>query len=55
MHCALVAHHAMCCTAILKAIQLHPLVCTVNIIEFDGDQMAVHVPLSHEAIAEAFY
>ena len=36
-----------------KAIQLHPLVCTAFNADFDGDQMAVHVPLSHEAIAEA--
>ena len=30
-----------------KAIQLHPLVCTAFNADFDGDQMAVHVPLSH--------
>ncbi len=36
-----------------KAIQLHPLVCTAFNADFDGDQMAVHVPLSHEAITEA--
>ncbi len=36
-----------------KAIQLHPLVCTAFNADFDGDQMAVHVPLSQEAIAEA--
>jgi DNA-directed RNA polymerase subunit beta' len=36
-----------------KAIQLHPLVCTAFNADFDGDQMAVHVPLSHEAILEA--
>jgi DNA-directed RNA polymerase subunit beta' len=36
-----------------KAIQLHPLVCSAFNADFDGDQMAVHVPLSHEAIAEA--
>jgi DNA-directed RNA polymerase subunit beta' len=36
-----------------KAIQLHPLVCTAFNADFDGDQMAVHVPLSHESIAEA--
>ena len=36
-----------------KAIQLHPLVCAAFNADFDGDQMAVHVPLSHEAIAEA--
>ncbi|MDR0747800.1 MAG: DNA-directed RNA polymerase subunit beta', partial [Helicobacteraceae bacterium] len=36
-----------------KAIRLHPLVCTAFNADFDGDQMAVHVPLSQEAIAEA--
>ncbi|MEN3027600.1 MAG: DNA-directed RNA polymerase subunit beta', partial [Chlorobiota bacterium] len=36
-----------------KAIQLHPLVCTAFNADFDGDQMAVHVPLSHEAQMEA--
>ena len=36
-----------------KAIQLHPLVCTAFNADFDGDQMAVHVPLSHAAIIEA--
>jgi DNA-directed RNA polymerase subunit beta' len=36
-----------------KAIQLHPLVCAAFNADFDGDQMAVHVPLSQEAIAEA--
>jgi DNA-directed RNA polymerase subunit beta' len=36
-----------------KAIQLHPLVCTAFNADFDGDQMAVHVPLSTEAQAEA--
>jgi DNA-directed RNA polymerase subunit beta' len=36
-----------------KAIQLHPLVCSAFNADFDGDQMAVHVPLSSEAIAEA--
>ncbi|XWN34730.1 MAG: DNA-directed RNA polymerase subunit beta' [Roseivirga sp.] len=36
-----------------KAIQLHPLVCTSFNADFDGDTMAVHVPLSHEAITEA--
>jgi DNA-directed RNA polymerase subunit beta' len=36
-----------------KAIQLHPLVCTGFNADFDGDQMAVHVPLSHEACLEA--
>ena len=36
-----------------KAIRLHPLVCTAFNADFDGDQMAVHVPLSHEAQAEA--
>ena len=36
-----------------KAIQLHPLVCTAFNADFDGDQMAVHVPLSIEAQMEA--
>lgn len=36
-----------------KAIQLHPLACTAFNADFDGDQMAVHVPLGHEAILEA--
>ena len=36
-----------------KAIRLHPLVCTAYNADFDGDQMAVHVPLSSEAQAEA--
>ncbi|QQY79421.1 DNA-directed RNA polymerase subunit beta' [Keratinibaculum paraultunense] len=36
-----------------KAIKLHPLVCTAYNADFDGDQMAVHVPLSMEAQAEA--
>jgi DNA-directed RNA polymerase subunit beta' len=36
-----------------KAIQLHPLVCTAFNADFDGDQMAVHVPLSNGAILEA--
>jgi DNA-directed RNA polymerase subunit beta' len=36
-----------------KAIQLHPLVCTAFNADFDGDQMAVHVPLSVEAQLEA--
>lgn len=36
-----------------KAIRLHPLVCTAFNADFDGDQMAVHVPLSLEAQAEA--
>jgi DNA-directed RNA polymerase subunit beta' len=36
-----------------KAIQLHPLVCSSFNADFDGDQMAVHVPLSHQAILEA--
>ncbi|NLG57830.1 MAG: DNA-directed RNA polymerase subunit beta', partial [Clostridiales bacterium] len=36
-----------------KAIKLHPLVCTAYNADFDGDQMAVHVPLSSEAQAEA--
>ena len=35
-----------------KAIQLHPLVCAAYNADFDGDQMAVHVPLSLEAIME---
>ena len=38
-----------------KAIRLHPLVCTAFNADFDGDQMAVHVPLSVEAQAEARY
>src|SRR5690606_5629665 len=36
-----------------KAIQLHPLVCTAFNADFDGDQMAVHLPLGPEAILEA--
>jgi DNA-directed RNA polymerase subunit beta' len=36
-----------------RAIQVHPLVCTAYNADFDGDQMAVHVPLSAEAQAEA--
>ncbi len=36
-----------------RAIQLHPMVCTAFNADFDGDQMAVHVPLSHEAQLEA--
>ncbi len=36
-----------------KAIQLHPLVCTGFNADFDGDQMAIHVPLSNKAILEA--
>ena len=36
-----------------KAIQLHPLVCAAFNADFDGDQMAVHVPLSVEAQTEA--
>jgi DNA-directed RNA polymerase subunit beta' len=36
-----------------KAIQLHPLVCTAFNADFDGDQMAVHVPLGNAAIIEA--
>jgi DNA-directed RNA polymerase subunit beta' len=36
-----------------KAIQLHPLVCTAFNADFDGDQMAVHLPLGNEAILEA--
>ena len=35
-----------------KAIKLHPLVCTAYNADFDGDQMAVHVPLSVEAQSE---
>ena len=35
-----------------KALKLHPLVCTAYNADFDGDQMAVHVPLSAEAQAE---
>ena len=33
-----------------KAIQLHPLVCTAFNADFDGDQMAIHLPLSNAAI-----
>jgi DNA-directed RNA polymerase subunit beta' len=36
-----------------KAIELHPLVCPAYNADFDGDQMAVHVPLSHEACLES--
>ena len=36
-----------------RALKLHPLVCTAYNADFDGDQMAVHVPLSHEAQEEA--
>src|SRR5699024_12576402 len=36
-----------------RAIRLHPLACTAYNADFDGDQMAVHVPLSKEAQAEA--
>ncbi len=36
-----------------RALKLHPLVCTAHNADFDGDQMAVHVPLSAEAQAEA--
>ena len=36
-----------------KAIRIHPLVCTAFNADFDGDQMAVHVPLSFEAQIEA--
>ncbi|MEI7498413.1 MAG: DNA-directed RNA polymerase subunit beta' [Candidatus Falkowbacteria bacterium] len=35
-----------------KALQIHPLVCTAFNADFDGDQMAVHVPLTKEAVAE---
>ena len=38
-----------------RALKLHPLVCTAFNADFDGDQMAVHVPLSPEAQAEARY
>jgi DNA-directed RNA polymerase subunit beta' len=38
-----------------KALKLHPLACTAYNADFDGDQMAVHVPLSMEAQAEARY
>ena len=38
-----------------RAIKLHPLVCTAFNADFDGDQMAIHVPLSAEAQAEARY
>ena len=37
-----------------KAIRLHPLVCAAFNADFDGDQMAVHVPLSPEAQMEAW-
>ena len=36
-----------------KAIRLHPLSCTAFNADFDGDQMAVHLPLSHDAVLEA--
>jgi DNA-directed RNA polymerase subunit beta' len=36
-----------------KAIQIHPLVCAAFNADFDGDQMAVHVPLSEKAVREA--
>jgi len=36
-----------------RALKLHPLVCTAYNADFDGDQMAIHVPLSAEAQAEA--
>ena len=36
-----------------RSIRLHPLVCAAFNADFDGDQMAVHVPLSEEAQAEA--
>ena len=35
-----------------KAIQLHPLACTAFTADFDGDQMAVHLPLGEDAIIE---
>ena len=37
-----------------KAIQLHPLACSAFNADFDGDQMAVHVPLSQHAVREAY-
>ena len=37
----------------VKALRLHPLVCEAYNADFDGDQMAIHVPLSEEAQAEA--
>ena len=37
-----------------SAIQIHPLVCSAFNADFDGDQMAVHVPLSHESVTEAW-
>jgi DNA-directed RNA polymerase subunit beta' len=36
-----------------KAIRLHPLVCAAFNADFDGDQMAIHLPISPEAVAEA--
>ena len=36
-----------------KAVRLHPLACTAFNADFDGDQMAVHLPLSHDAVLEA--
>jgi len=36
-----------------KAIKIHPLVCSAYNADFDGDQMAVHIPLSHNAISES--
>ena len=38
-----------------KAIQIHPLVCSAFNADFDGDQMAVHVPLSPRAVEEAYH
>ena len=38
-----------------RAIKLHPLVCTAFNADFDGDQMAIHLPLSPEAQSEARY
>jgi len=35
------------------AIQIHPLVCTAFNADFDGDQMAIHIPLSTKAVQEA--
>src|SRR3546814_14872837 len=40
-------------TTLFRSINLHPLVCTAFNADFDGDQMAVHVPLSLEAQIEA--
>ena len=48
-----VSRHLSLCLIEGKAIQLHPLVCAAFNADFDGDQMAVHVPLSIEAQLEA--